>query len=64
MSRTRLPIVAPSHEADALSGSALVVLGHVVGDLHVVEWTGVLMMLAGGLGEHFRLVRAARAAAV
>ena len=47
----------------ALSGSALVVLGHVVGDLHVVEWTGVLVMLAGGLGEHFRLVRAARTAA-
>jgi hypothetical protein len=43
--------------AIALTGSALVVTGHAAGDLHVVEWAGVLVLLAGGLTEHFRLRR-------
>jgi hypothetical protein len=45
--------------AVALTGSALVALGHFAGDLHVVEWAGVLTLLAGGVVEHFRLRRAA-----
>lgn len=43
--------------AIALTGSALVATGHVAGDLHVVEWAGVLVLLVGGLTEHFRLRR-------
>ena len=43
--------------ATALTGSLLVLIGHVAGDLHVVEWAGVLTLLAGGLTEHFRLRR-------
>ena len=39
----------------ALTGSALVATGHFAGDLHVVEWAGVLLLLVGGLSEHFRL---------
>ena len=42
-------------------GSALVVLGHVGGDLHVVEWAGVLVLLVSGLFEHYRLRRAVQA---
>ncbi|MBC7170846.1 MAG: hypothetical protein H5U40_00375 [Polyangiaceae bacterium] len=41
----------------ALTGSALVATGHLAGDLHAVEWAGVLTLLAGGLTEHFRLRR-------
>lgn len=41
----------------ALTGSALVATGHFAGDLHAIEWTGVLLLLAGGLTEHFRLRR-------
>ncbi|MEM9730548.1 MAG: hypothetical protein AAF997_18350 [Myxococcota bacterium] len=48
--------------AIALTGSALVMIGHFGGDLHVVEWAGFLLLLGGGLGEHFRLRRAARRA--
>jgi hypothetical protein len=43
--------------AVALTGSALVATGHVAGDLHFVEWAGVLLLLVGGLTEHFRLRR-------
>lgn len=43
--------------AVALTGSALVVTGHLVGHLHAVEWAGVLVLLVGGLTEHFRLRR-------
>lgn len=40
----------------AATGSALVIIGHA-GDLHAVEWAGVLLLLVGGLTEHFRLRR-------
>ncbi len=43
--------------AIALTGSALVAAGHFAGDLRVVEWAGVLLLLVGGLTEHFRLRR-------
>lgn len=43
--------------AIALTGSALVATGHLAGDLHAVEWAGVLLLLVGGLTEHFRLRR-------
>jgi hypothetical protein len=49
--RRRWPI------AIALTGSALVATGHFAGDLHFVEWAGVLVLLVGGLSEHFRLRR-------
>jgi hypothetical protein len=42
----------------AILGSALVVVGHLAGDLPALEWAGVLALLAGGLTEHFRLRRA------
>jgi hypothetical protein len=41
--RRRWPI------AIALTGSALVATGHFAGDLHYVEWAGVLVLLVGGL---------------
>jgi hypothetical protein len=41
----------------ALGGSALVAGGHLLGELHVLEWAGVLVLLIGGLSEHFRLRR-------
>lgn len=52
--------------AVALTGSTLVAAGHLGGDLHAVEWAGVLVLLAGGLTEHFRLraLRVARQRAV
>ena len=43
----------------AIIGSVLVAAGHLLGDLHVVEWVGVVVLLAGGLSEHFRLRRRA-----
>lgn len=43
--------------AIAITGSALVAAGHLGGDLHSVEWAGVLVLLIGGLTEHFRLRR-------
>lgn len=43
--------------AIALTGSALVATGHFARGLHVVEWAGVLLLLVGGLTEHFRLRR-------
>jgi len=44
----------------ALTGSALVASGHILRDLHVVEWAGVLVLFAGGLTEQLRLKRWAR----
>jgi hypothetical protein len=41
----------------AALGSTLVLLGHLAGDLHVVEWLGVLTLLASGLAEQFWLRR-------
>lgn len=43
--------------AIAVTGSALVATGQFAGDLHFVEWAGVLLLLVGGLTEHFRLRR-------
>lgn len=45
--------------AVATLGATLVAAGHVGGELPVVEWAGVLVLLAGGLFEHFRLRRRA-----
>jgi hypothetical protein len=41
--------------ATASFGAALIVAGHVAGDLHELEWAGVVVLLVGGLREHFRL---------
>jgi hypothetical protein len=41
--------------ATAGFGAALIVAGHVAGDLHQLEWAGVAVLLVGGLREHFRL---------
>jgi hypothetical protein len=38
----------------AVGGSALVAGGHLLHELHVLEWAGVLVLLVGGLGEHLR----------
>jgi len=48
--------------AIALTGSTLVLIGHFAGDLHAVEWAGVVVLLLGGLSEQFRLMRAPAAA--
>lgn len=45
--------------ATAIVGAALVTVGHV-SDSHMLEWLGVLVLLVGGLVEHFRLRRAAQ----
>jgi hypothetical protein len=45
----------------AVGGSALVAGGHLLGELHVLEWAGVLVLLTGGLSEQFRLRRRGRA---
>lgn len=45
--------------AIALFGSSLVLFGHIGGELHFLEWTGVVVLLVGGLSEHFRLRRMA-----
>jgi hypothetical protein len=39
----------------AATGAALVILGHLTEELHALEWAGVLVLLVGGLTEHFRL---------
>jgi hypothetical protein len=39
----------------ALSGAALIVVGHLAEALHALEWAGVLVLMVGGLSEHFRL---------
>jgi len=49
--------------AMAVLGSSLVALGHLQGDLHALEWAGVLVLLLGGLGEHFRLRQRVKATA-
>jgi hypothetical protein len=46
----------------ATCGSTLVAAGHLLGDIHAVEWAGVLVLLIGGLSEHFRLRRQAAVA--
>jgi len=38
----------------ALAGSALVALGHALGELHAIECSGMAVLLAGGLSEHWR----------
>jgi len=45
--------------AVALTGSSLLAVGHLVGDLHAVEWVGVCVLLVGAITEHFRLRRRA-----
>lgn len=45
--------------ATALAGSMLVLAGHAIGELHAVEWAGVITLMIGGLSEHFRLRRLA-----
>jgi hypothetical protein len=40
--------------AAALVGSCLVTVGHFAGDLHGLEWAGILTLLSAGLFEHFR----------
>lgn len=39
----------------AIVGVGLVLVGHLGDDLHTLEWVGVLVLLVGGLTEHFRL---------
>jgi hypothetical protein len=39
----------------ALVGATAIVVGHAVEGLHALEWMGVLILLVGGLTEHFRL---------
>ena len=41
----------------ALLGSSLLLLGHFLGDLHGVEWAGLLILLLGGVTEQLRLRR-------
>ena len=41
--------------AFALAGAVLIVIGHAARSLHELEWAGVLMLLVGGLREHFKL---------
>jgi hypothetical protein len=43
--------------AVALGGTALVLAGHLAGDLQVLEWTGVLVLLGGAVAEQLRLRR-------
>jgi len=47
----------------AVLGASLVIAGHVRGELHALEWAGVLTLLGSGVVEHVRLRKlAARAA--
>jgi hypothetical protein len=39
----------------ALFGSSLVLLGHLRGELHEVEWVGVLVLLVSGVIEQLRM---------
>jgi hypothetical protein len=43
----------------ALAGAALILAGHLFGDLHVIEWAGVGVLLIGSLSEQRRLRRSA-----
>jgi hypothetical protein len=47
--RSAWPIVA------ALSGASLMLTGHLLAEAHWLEWTGVLVLLGGGLAERFLL---------
>ncbi|HWO11896.1 MAG TPA: hypothetical protein VNN80_20525, partial [Polyangiaceae bacterium] len=38
----------------ALSGTALVAAGHVLGEWHGLEWAGTSLLMAGAWAEHFR----------
>jgi hypothetical protein len=39
----------------AMFGSALVSLGHFAGKQPALEWAGVLVLMIGGVTEHYRL---------
>ncbi len=43
--------------AFALLGSCFVVTGHLLGELHVLEWLGVLVLLVSGVIEQLRVPR-------
>lgn len=47
----------------AVSGTALVMAGHALGELHVLEGAGMLLLLGGAWAEHYRLRRRALAPA-
>jgi hypothetical protein len=47
--------------AIAMVGTALVAAGHVLGELHALEWGGMLLLLGGAWAEHYRLRRRALA---
>jgi len=49
--------------AIALAGTALVAAGHGLGELHALEWGGMLLLLGGAWAEHYRLRRRALAQA-
>jgi hypothetical protein len=43
--------------AIAIAGTTLVAAGHGLGELHALEWGGMLLLLGGALAEHYRLRR-------
>ena len=43
--------------AVAIAGTALVAAGHGLGELHALEWAGMLLLLGGAWAEHYRLRR-------
>ena len=43
--------------ATAAVGATLVLAGHLLGDLELLEWAGIFTLLVGGLTEQFRLRR-------
>lgn len=45
--------------AVAVVGTALVAAGHGLGELHALEWGGMLILLGGAWAEHYRLRRRA-----
>lgn len=49
--------------AVAIVGTALVAAGHALGELHALEWAGMLLLLGGAWAEHYRLRRRALALA-
>jgi len=49
--------------AVAVAGTALVAAGHALGELHALEWGGMLLLLGGAWAEHYRLRRRALARA-
>lgn len=42
----------------ALLGSSFVLIGHLSGELHALEWLGVLVLLVSGVVEQLRVPRA------